>query len=137
REQTLAVERLGDEAFNFILTLLHEGRLSAREKVNALRLLAALAGQFCAGRQPEGVDAAVRLARDGDWSVRSAGVHGAVWAFEILEKSRAKEAADKRREIVCGAISAALGEGVKVEYRRLAEEFFRSHGWELPSSKQS
>lgn len=81
----LAIEKMGDEAFDWILRELQAGTLAPQETVRALRLLARLTRQFCVGRKGEMLDVALALAASPTvpLEVRSAAVHAVIMGARI------------------------------------------------------
>ena len=79
-ESDLAIEKMGNAAFDWILREVRSGSLKPGEVVRGLRLLSRLTRQFCIQRKGELLDLMLGLAAnaDADRAVRSAAAHIAV-----------------------------------------------------------
>jgi hypothetical protein len=81
----IELDRLDDEAFNFVLWHLSSGKLVERQQVNALRALARLTRHACQHRREELLEVALEYTRSDATVVRSTAVNMAIWLTAILE----------------------------------------------------
>jgi hypothetical protein len=79
-----AVEKMGDEAFDWLTAYVAQRSNGAAERARGLRLLARLTRQFCFRRKGELLDLALRVAAgDPDTNVRSVATHVALISYGI------------------------------------------------------
>jgi hypothetical protein len=83
----LAVERLGDAAFDELSQRLRTGLLAPLQQVLALRTLSRLTRQNCAMRKEEVLELAVDRFRSDSRIVRSGAVNTAIWTAITLEEN--------------------------------------------------
>src|SRR5687767_1274428 len=89
-EQTLKhLERVGNEAFDFIRDALRDGSLPDNQKVNALLRLALLTRLQCQERKEDVLDFALLLMTDPSVRVRSAATVSAISLVSLLEQEPA------------------------------------------------
>lgn len=115
----LLMERLGDEAFEMIMTAMTDGSLSVREKVHGLMRLLLLTRQQCFERRDEVLLLALSLTSDPEIEVRSIAVTTAILGSRGLEKS----ARTIRRERVQSAVRKGLALGLSDQAERLSRTF--------------
>ena len=131
-DKDLAVEKMGDPAFDWIVGQLREGSLSAKEAVRGLRLLARLTRQFCVGRKGELLDIALTISQEIDAAVdvRSTAAHLAVMNAQIAKGLVHAEAVygrsvDDVQLQVSGAVGRALELGLTEETEAFVKEYLR------------
>jgi hypothetical protein len=129
-EGDLAVEKMGDRAFDWILVEVQGGGLTPSEVVRGLRLLARLTRQFCVRRKSELLDLTLGLAQSqtAHLDVRSAATHiassNALIANGLSEASKAygRSAQEVQAQVV-PAVRRALEIGLTPEVESFAKEF--------------
>jgi hypothetical protein len=86
-KEDLAVESMGDPAFDWIVHELRDGRLTPGERARGLRLLSRLTRHLCVPRKSELLELATALATDrsADRIVRSTAIHIAIINARIAE----------------------------------------------------
>jgi len=127
------LERLGDEAFDFIASLLDAGELPAPQRRRALRRMSLLSRQQCHLRKGELLELALARMHDADESVRSAATHLAIVTTQILTKNpqwirspRFQPGANPSlADIVKSATRSALGLGLEPQVEKLAHQFLK------------
>lgn len=129
-EIDLEVERMGDEAFDWIAGELSTGSLAPSENVRGLRLLARLTRQFCLRRKGELLDLVMTIAqsRTAHPDVRSTAAHIAIMNARIAKGLRDASAAYNRsvddvEAQVSQAIRVALEIGLSPHIEAFAKEF--------------
>jgi hypothetical protein len=129
-EGDLAVERMGDEGFHWIVREVRGGGLTAGETVRALRLLARLTRQFCVRRKGELLDLTMSLAQDrtAQPDVRSAAAHIAALNARIASDLGDPEMAYGRRlEEVQSQVAEAVRRALEVGLTPDVEAFIREY----------
>lgn len=120
------IERLGQEAFDYVISRLDSGELSGLEKVNSLRLLGALARHQSAGRRHEVFHWAVRLLEDEEVSVRSAAAHIGILTHKVLLGLRTGADEDGTRlSLLQRSLTSALTRGIDDTYSDFVKDFMR------------
>ena len=129
-ENDLVIEKMGDDAFDWILGELRAGALTPHERIRGLRLLARITRQFCVGRKGELLDFALTLAQSSstDRDVRSAAVHIAIMGARIARGLRdANMAYGRSLQDIYVEVSSAVRQAVEVgltpEIEAFAKEF--------------
>jgi hypothetical protein len=128
-ETDLAIEKMGDKAFDWIVERLEAGALSPSESVRGLRLLSRLTRQFCLRRKGELLDLVMGLAenRDVHVDVRSAAAHIAAGNASLAQGLQDAAGAYGRsphevRVQASRAIRRALQIGVSAEVESVLKE---------------
>jgi hypothetical protein len=134
-EGDLAVEKMGDEAFDWLVRELHDGKLTAAESVRALRLLSRLTRQFCLGRKGDLLDLVMSLAQSEapNPEVRSTAAHIAAGnvliARSLAEPLKAYGRSPEQLEAqVSRAVQRALEIGVTPEMAVFVREYLIANG---------
>ena len=130
----LAIEKMGDEAFDWLLGEVRGGALTPSENVRALRLLARLTRQFCVLRKGDLLGVTFALAEDPTavTEVRSTAVHIAIMEARIA-RSLEQAASAYRRSVqdvyaqVSRVVRRALEIGVLPEMEAFGREFLSAN----------
>jgi len=83
----VALERLGDEAFDLIVDVFKRQELRAQKRVNAIRRLGLLTRQQCFDRTEELLQLVLNTTGDSDRSVRAAATSAAILRTSLLEEN--------------------------------------------------
>jgi hypothetical protein len=127
----LALERLGDEAFDLIVALFRSDELKPIQRVYALRRLARLTRQECYGRTEELFRLTLSVLDDPDRVLRSGATRAAIVLTWLLERNprpiRSEElkpgSKPSLREQVQARVRVALELGLDDEDAELARKF--------------
>lgn len=127
----LKLERLGNDAFDFIVALLKDGKLKALQRRNAIRRLALLTRHQCFDRTDELLSISLDEMRSDDRCLRSGATICAVVAAQILTRSPnwissprfLPGAEPSLADVVKSAVQEALGLELDPGVEKFARQF--------------
>lgn len=129
----LAIEKMGDAAFDWIAREVRHGSLKPEEAIRGLRLMSRLTRQFCVQRKGELLDLTIGLAVNGetDRNVRSAAAQILIVSAQLAKSLADVESAFKRssaqvEDEVVMSLRRAVELGLTPSTQTLANAFFSS-----------